>query len=215
MLGTPVSSVGVVTYGEDRPTFHKFSWIEGSELSPFCVSHLKEYGNTLQLLELARKYSEDAGTKNMTTLTDYSAYVEEKLKSFKALSPKDKWEGATGYPYYVKPIVKYIVFNDVMLTKEGRRASFIRVEKGNPSNLTSNGQYFGAGDEEALEQLEKLVHAFEADDKVVGYVNDFLKVSAEHAKNTYAEEFEIRKNQVVRELTLGQRELKGHCDLCP
>jgi hypothetical protein len=219
-LRSPVS-VGSVTYDSpanypydlDRPTSNGLRWIEDSELYPFCISHLKKYGDILILLEEARKYSEDRRTKALTSLKDYVTHIDNELKSFKALPAKDRWEGAT--PHYDKPALKFAIFNDIVLTLRGGKASSICIEKSNPSILKSDGLSIAAGDETSLGELEKLIHTLEIDDKIVGYASDFLKFTSELHNNPYVEDFEARKRQIVRELTLGQRELKGHCDLCP
>lgn len=217
VLNAHVSEKGRVDYSEPVITPRYFDWASHNEMYPYCISHLKceKYAHIYELLGQAEKYANERVSGIAQETQKYRDYIDEKLEAFTALPASDKFLGYNK-SHFVRLSFRGIIFQNIeSIQRYGTRINPYGIDRGNPSRLSSGGTTFAIGDDDSLTELKMLAESLESDTNLVSLLGSIDQLNAELHLNDALDDFEIERSKLVLELDKGQRELEGHCELCP
>lgn len=195
----------------------ELSW-ESKDLYEYCIDHLKSYPDLWKSFEMAKNNSENVLNQIRIKFQECNNLVENVLGTFNELPESDRYLGYNEW-HFMKNRFRTTLFrniSDAILNKtEVRPFNII-----NPSNtqvfiLTDNSGECAIGDEPTIRKLRDLIKPLESDSKLRSLISEIEELKKQLRDPNMWSEFNKKREVLVRDLTKGQRNLKGHCNYCP
>ncbi len=222
VLKTPVTAFGAVEYTPnlvgEAIVQHPLVWTESDPLYPSLLAHMKNYGDTLALLDAARDYSAKQRAKMVAQIHAVENIVDQKLGGFKGLSPVET-APEKSKPYYIRRLVQYAVYTNAKRLQEKSKQGELRLEKIQEGKRKTNQLLWGpeklaVGNLVALKRLSKIIQSTASDPKVQAAATAIQESEKQLKTNPSLADFETKRNEVAFALSAGRHSLPGHCEHC-
>lgn len=222
VLKTPVTNFGAVEYTPnlvgEAIVQHPLVWAEADPLYPSLIAHMKNYGDTLALLDAARDYSAQQREKMVEQIHTVENIVDQKLAGFNGLSPVEA-APEKSKPYYIKRLVQYAVYTNAQKLQEKSDPAELRVEKIQAGKRKTNQLLWGSeklavGNMVALRRLSKIIQSTASDPKVQAAATEIQESEKQLKTNPSLANFEEKRSEIAFALSAGRHALPGHCERC-
>jgi len=216
-----LSEFGHVDYSNDEITPFYVKWAESSPVFYSVVQHLhnRRYKKTWQAYENGKKYAESIINEIVKKIQQYREVVEQKLTEAEIqISPSEKFIDHQT-KHYDQKFVKHAIFKDIQhILKHGKKYNDLRVNVStspNFSNLTWGASTFAVAEEDSLKSLKKFVEELEKDETLIAILREISLLEIRLKDNKELEQFNREREEIIRQVRYGQKNLKGKCNFCP
>lgn len=182
------------------------------------IQHLQAYEDVWQSYSDAKKSVAKINDGIKNNMRECFKIINEKLSLFHDLPDSDRFMGSQ------KPYFSSKRFSEGLL---GSMERFYDLEIPMPifeirpwgnsdySYITNQNLEVATGESGKLEKLLSIMKILENDTKLHSLVKEIIKLRKSLETDTALKRFNELRTQLFRDLTLGQKDLKGRCDYCP
>ncbi len=215
-----------VHYNEPCIDSQKITWAESNELYDSCISHLmyKKYRCILDRLEQAKQFHDKKTKEVVGKIEDYRRHVREKLENFGYLhvlplfSPLPATEEyLPNQPHFNMRCIVQDIYDNIMASKFPTKAHFewhLETRRSPEAMILFSNSEVVSGDTDTLRELLDLILSLQNDVKLTSLVEEIGNLQNELVENEELKKFESDRLNLVKQLTYGRKDLKGHCTYC-
>lgn len=217
VFGHPATN-GSVDYRYDEIRISNMAWVIDNDWLDYAKQHLKapQYEIMCSAYINGEKYAKPLISQIVGKIEQYRDTVEQELTEAKI--PLLLSEGITSLQksHYRRDCVKHVIFKDALKSSrleinESSEGLYLLCWSSQPSKVYTVAR----ADKTSIEDLQAVIEKIEKDETIRAIILEIESLIYNLESNAALKLFEQGRKEIIRQVMVEKKPLKGKCDGCP